>query len=161
MDGRANNFDALRFWAALAVLWSHSFPITLGAQYPQPLASVSFGQTNLGRVAVAFFFVISGYLITRSFERSRSTWSFVRARALRIMPGLIVVLIAVAFVLGPLVTSIPLHDYFTSSAPYRYVITQASFSGHAELPGVFDRNPVAHANDSLWTLRYEVACYAL
>jgi peptidoglycan/LPS O-acetylase OafA/YrhL len=161
MDDRANNFDALRFWAALAVLWSHAFPIALGAEYPQPLGSLSHGQTNLGSVAVAFFFVISGYLITRSFEHSTSTWSFVRARALRIMPGLIVVLIAVAFLLGPLVTSIPLREYFTSSAPYRYVVMQASFSGHAELPGVFDANPVEHSNDSLWTLRYEVACYVL
>jgi peptidoglycan/LPS O-acetylase OafA/YrhL len=161
MNGRANNFDALRFWAALAVLWSHAFPIALGVEYPQPLATVSRGQTNLGSVAVAFFFVISGFLITRSFERSSDSWSFVRARALRIMPALVVVLICVAFVLGPLVTSVPLSEYLTSSAPYRYVLAQASFSGHSELPGVFDANPVEHANDSLWTLRYEVACYVL
>jgi len=161
MDARANNFDALRFWAALAVLWSHAFPIALGSDQPQPLATLSHGQTNLGRVAVAVFFVISGFLITRSFERSTDWQSFVRARALRIMPALIVVLVGLAFILGPLVTNLSVPEYLTSSEPYRYVLLQASFSGHAELPGVFDQNPVDHANDSLWTLRYEVLCYAL
>jgi peptidoglycan/LPS O-acetylase OafA/YrhL len=161
MNGRANNFDALRFWAALAVLWSHAFPITLGAESPQPLTVLSGGQTNLGNIAVAFFFVISGFLITRSFERSSDSWSFVRARVLRIMPALVVVLIGVAFVLGPLVTRVPVSEYLTSSAPYRYVLAHASFSGANELPGVFEENPVEHANDSLWTLRYEVVCYGL
>lgn len=161
MNTRANNFDALRFWAALAVLWSHAFPIALGADYPQPLATLSRGQTNLGSVAVAVFFVISGFLITRSFERSADWRSFVRARALRIMPALVVVLVGLAFVLGPLVTSLSVSEYLTSSAPYRYVLLHASFSGHTELPGVFDQNPVDHTNASLWTLRYEVVCYAL
>jgi peptidoglycan/LPS O-acetylase OafA/YrhL len=158
---RANNFDALRFWAALAVLWSHAFPIALGPDQPQPLTTLSHGQTNLGTVAVALFFVISGFLITRSFERSADWQSFVRARALRIMPGLIVVLVGIAFILGPLVTTLPVWEYLSSGAPIRYVLLNASFSGHSELPGVFEANPVDHANDSLWTLRYEVVCYAL
>jgi peptidoglycan/LPS O-acetylase OafA/YrhL len=161
MTDRSNNFDALRFWAALAVLWSHAFPIAAGADAAQPLYNLSGGQTKLGGVAVACFFVISGFLITRSFERSADPWSFVRARALRIMPGLLVVLLAVAFVLGPWITSLPLNAYFASSEPYQYVLKQATFTGHAELPGVFDRNPLSHVNDSLWTLRYEVVCYAL
>lgn len=161
MTDRSNNFDALRFWAALAVLWSHAFPIAHGEAVAQPLYRLSGGQTTLGGVAVACFFVISGFLITRSFERSAGASRFAEARALRIMPALLVVLAVVAFVLGPCLTSWPLPDYFASSEPYRYVVQIASFTGHAELPGVFEQNPVPHVNDSLWTLRYEVACYVL
>src|SRR5215471_10228866 len=65
---RQNNFDALRFWAAVAVLWSHAFP--LGEAIQDPLTVLTHGQTSIGSMAVAVFFVISGYLITWSYKRT-------------------------------------------------------------------------------------------
>jgi peptidoglycan/LPS O-acetylase OafA/YrhL len=162
MPSRQNNFDALRFWAALVVLWSHAFPIAYGSEDHEPLYRLSRGQGTFGTVAVSLFFVISGYLITRSFERSASTWDFVRARLLRIMPALLIVLLLTAFLLGPGLSSWSLPDYLRSSAVYRYIIAQATFTRHLdELPGVFADNPQPWVNASLWTLRYEVACYVL
>jgi peptidoglycan/LPS O-acetylase OafA/YrhL len=162
MLSRENNFDALRFWAALVVLWSHAFPIAHGSEAHEPLFSLSHGQSTLGAVAVSLFFVISGYLITRSFERSASNWSFVRARLLRIMPALLIVLLLTTFVLGPGLSSWSLPDYLRSSAVYQYFLGQATFTRHVdELPGVFEANPPTWVNASLWTLRYEVACYVL
>jgi len=154
-----NNFDSLRFWAALAVLWSHSIPLSQGSEKNEPLFAISGGQTTVGSLAVAMFFVISGYLITKSFERSRSLGRFIQARVLRIMPALLVVLLLMAFVVGPLVSSLPVQDYLRSSDVYRYVLLQASFLTFPELPGVFDRNPMPYINGSLWTLRYEIICY--
>src|SRR5262245_25227928 len=122
MHSRENNFDALRFWAALVVLWSHAFPIAHGSEQHEPLYALSGGQSTLGAVAVSLFFVISGYLITRSFERSASAWDFVRARLLRIMPALLVVLLLTAFVLGPVLSGWSLAEYLRSSVVYKYFL---------------------------------------
>jgi peptidoglycan/LPS O-acetylase OafA/YrhL len=159
---RENNFDSLRFWAAMAVLWSHAFPIAEVSERHEPLFRLSHGQTTMGSLSVTTFFVISGYLITRSFVNTASPWRFVLARLLRIMPALLVVLLLVTFVLGPLVSSLPIGEYFSSAGPYRYLALQTTFTGwYDELPGVFADNPVPWVNGSLWTLRYEIECYAL
>jgi peptidoglycan/LPS O-acetylase OafA/YrhL len=160
--GLHNNLDAIRFWAALAVLWSHSFPVTDGSERREPLYAWSGGQATLGTVAVTCFFVISGFLITRSFERARSPWAYLEARALRIMPALAVIVFACTFVLGPLITSWPLLDYLRSSEPYRYVTLQLTFLGfQPALPGVFESNPLTAVNGPLWTLQHEVVCYGM
>jgi peptidoglycan/LPS O-acetylase OafA/YrhL len=162
MPFRQNNFDALRFWAALVVLWSHAFPIAYGSEDREPLYALSHGQSTSGALAVALFFVISGYLITQSFDRSAGAWAFVRARVLRIMPALLIVLLLTAFVLGPVVSGWSLPDYLHSREVYRYVVGQATFTRQLDqLPGVFVDNPQSWVNASLWTLRYEVACYLL
>lgn len=157
-----NNFDALRFWAALAVLWSHSFPITEASEQNEPLFAVSAGQTTLGTIAVTFFFVISGYLITRSFEQRPDPVRFLKARLLRIMPGLLAVLLVVTFVLGPIGSTVSLREYLSSTETYRYFWSQATFLRFYDLlPGLFRDNPLHWVNGSLWTLRYELECYAL
>jgi peptidoglycan/LPS O-acetylase OafA/YrhL len=157
-----NNFDALRFWAALAVLWSHAFPVSDGSERNEPLFELSHGQTTIGTIAVTFFFVISGYLITRSFELNPDPGRFIKARLLRIIPGLLVVLFAVTFALGPIVTSVSLRSYLSSWEPYWYVLSQGLFlSFHDTLPGLFKDNPMQWVNGPLWTLRYEMECYAL
>ncbi|MET0284141.1 MAG: acyltransferase [Polyangiales bacterium] len=160
---RDNNFDSLRLLAALSVLWSHTVPLTQGSERNELMFRWSGGQTTTGTVAVFVFFSISGYLITRSFERASSPWSYVRARVLRIMPGLLAVLFACALVLGPLETTLPLRSYITSSEPYRYLLVQGSFySGWLnELPGVWSDNPTLGINGSIWTLKYEVELYGL
>ena len=159
---RIGNFDSLRFWAALSVLWSHAFAISSGNGHTQPLFRLSGGQTALGTVALAVFFIISGYLVTRSFERSLSAWRYVKARALRIMPGLAVCVALVGFVMGPLLTTLPLADYFVSWGLWRYILKNGSLLGFSDfLPHVFGGNPMANVNSSLWTLQIEVYCYLL
>lgn len=153
-----NGFDTIRLIAAALVLVSHSFPIGTGSNAREPLTVLTSGQTTFGGLSVAVFFFISGLLISTSFEASRDLSSFVRKRALRIMPALIVVCCLLVFVLGPLATSVPLGAYFQCA--WRY-LGQAVFLPTANsLPGVFDHHPVNATNGSLWSLRFEVACYA-
>lgn len=162
MIDRTNNFDSLRFWAALAVLWSHAFSAAMGSEIWEPMIVLSGGQTTLGTIAVAVFFVISGYLITQSFERSRSAWRFAKARVLRLMPALLIVLLLSGLVIGPLVTVLPLSEYFESWGLYRYMFLNGSLLGFSGLlPGVFVDNPLPYVNGPLWTLRFEAACYGL
>src|SRR5581483_162560 len=119
--GRANNFDALRLVAALSVMFSHSFLIAEGSEASEPFVRLSGNQCVLGLVGVFVFFVISGYLVTASYCRHPDPTRFARHRILRIYPGLIVNLLVCAFVLGPLVTSLPLHGYFGSAKLYDYL----------------------------------------
>jgi peptidoglycan/LPS O-acetylase OafA/YrhL len=162
MIDRANNFDTLRFIAALAVLWSHAFSVSMGTGRKEPLVLLSGGQTTLGTVAVAIFFIISGYLVTQSFVRSSSAWRFAKARTLRLMPGLLTVLLLLGLVIGPLVTALPLAEYFGSPQVYRYMFLNGSLLGYdARLPGVFEDNPRPYVNNPLWTLRFEAYCYVL
>jgi peptidoglycan/LPS O-acetylase OafA/YrhL len=159
---RQNNFDALRFWAAVAVLWSHAFP--LGEAIQDPLTVLTHGQTSIGSMAVAVFFVISGYLITWSYKRTDAPRRFAASRLLRIMPGLLVMLLITVFIAGLALTDFNLKDYFENKLTYRYLYMNIPiFTAFGEtLPGVFSTNPYTnHVNGSLWTLGYEVRCYGL
>lgn len=159
LQSRQNNFDPLRLLFAALVLVAHAFPIAEGVD--DPLAS-SIG-VGLGYLAVAAFFVISGCLIARSFERDPRLTRFVSARLLRIMPGLIVVIVLTALVLGPLVTLLPLGQYFGDPRTWLYLPRNISlFFLQYPLPGVFEGNPYGPPiNGSLWTLRYEMLGYML
>ena len=163
MPSRTNNFDALRAIAALVVFVSHSFALSSGTILTEPISRISREQTDAGSIAVIVFFIISGYLITMSFTRSRSIPSFVMNRALRIVPGLAVVLLVLTFIAGPLLSVLPAATYFGSPETYRYFLVNLSlYDFRGSLPGVFLHNPAAGSVDgSLWTLNHEVACYAL
>ena len=151
----------MRLAAAVAVLISHSFPIAYGSVGVQPLTVLSRDQTNLGSLAVLVFFVISGYLVTRSFDRLPAPHRFVAARALRVIPGLAVALVLSAYGLGAAVTTLPLGGYLADPATARYVLDGLSLAWmRYSLPGVFESNPAGLVvNGSLWTLEYEVLMY--
>src|SRR5579863_8989371 len=76
-----NNFDLLRILAATQVLYFHSLAYL---KVPTPTWAIPF--ENLPGVPI--FFVISGYLVSASYERSGDLITYFRNRALRIYPGL-------------------------------------------------------------------------
>lgn len=164
--GRDNNFDFLRFFFASLVIFSHSFAMlyngTLNAY--DPLLRWTHGQEAFGGTAVDGFFLISGFLITKSWDRSRSITDFAQKRILRILPALVAVLLVTVFFIGPLATRLPLASYFQSHETYRYFTFMGTRSLHLtdRLPGVFTQNPLQYrVNGSLWTIRCEAICYML
>ena len=162
--GRNNNFDALRLFAAIAVIFSHSFLIAEGTQNHEPLILLTGNQSILGLAGVFVFFAISGFLVTQSFEHTPYPMQFLAKRALRIFPGLFVATLASALVLGPLVTDLPLAAYLARPEPYRYVLGNTLLDQTVgELPGVqFADNKVGlEINGSLWTLRSEFVMYLM
>lgn len=162
-EWRTNNFDVLRLVAASAVVLSHSFLVIQGDDSREPLNILSHNQATIGRVSVLVFFVVSGYLITQSWERSPNVWRFLRARVLRIFPALLAVTLLCAFVLGPLVTDLPVGKYFSNSGPYVYITnTLALYPFLPTLPGVFTSTPdESLVNQPLWTLRFEFTFYLI
>lgn len=147
VPSRDNNINFLRFIAASLVIWFHMASLLA---IPEPYI---MGQ-GLGPIAVNIFFVLSGYLIAKSWTRSSSFGSYLIRPIARIFPGLAVVILLSVFVMGPIVTSLPLGDYFADAGTWKYLslIVLAPISN--VLPGVFDANPLPYAvNGSLWTLR--------
>lgn len=155
-----NNFDLVRLLAAAAVIVSHAFQIVHGTTAAEPLAANSV--YTLAQHAVNVFFMLSGVLVAASLDRSPNIVSFAVARLLRIFPGLIVCVLLVSLVLGPLVTTLDVATYLTSTATLSYVFTTLSLTtALAPLPGVFEALPVGgRVNLPLWSLKYEVLCYA-
>ncbi len=159
-EGRNNNFNLIRFMAAFAVVISHSSPIVRGGDATE-LLFLETGYT-LGHHAVNVFFVVSGFLIARSFIRSRDVYEYMSARALRLIPGLMIASLITAFILGPLVTSVSLSEYFSDSVTWIYapLITSMVAENTMTLKGVFDTVPfVDELNTPLWTLRWEGLAY--
>ena len=155
--GRDNNFNLLRMLAAAGVLVSHAHPISLGPGTPEPLSAILHGKT-LGGLSVMIFFAISGFFIARSFAGKSSLAAFLRARALRLFPALVAVLVVTVLVAAALTTA-PAATYWAAVPDYLFRNGTLFFLQY-DLPGVFETNPYGPAiNGSLWTLNYEVLCY--
>ena len=152
-----NGFDTIRLIAAALVLVSHSFPIGIGSNEAEPLNMITRGQTTLGGLSVAVFFFISGLLISNSFDASSSLRAFALKRVLRIMPALVAVCLVLAFIVGPACTELPLVPYFEHA--WRFMENAVFLPTDYALPGVFSSHPIVAANGSLWSLKFEVACY--
>ena len=155
-----NSFGVIRLAMAVAVLFSHSYWFTSGSKLADPM--VRWTGHSMGEHAVQVFFFLSGILVAQSLLRSRSVLNFTVARALRIFPALIVCVVLTALVLGPLFTSGSLVHYFTDKQLPLYVLkTLLLVTGSAPLPHLFQDQALPDMiNVSLWTLKYEVLCYA-
>lgn len=156
-----NNFNLLRLLAATGVIITHSYAL-LGLAEKDWLTKITNGLLSFSRLGVYVFFVISGFLIANSLWHSKSIKNFFWKRFLRIFPALIVVLSLTVFLIGPLITSSTLKEYFTRPGTYHYLIGGFFlYDIQYELTGVFKSNPQTGVNGSLWTLPYEWTCYVL
>jgi peptidoglycan/LPS O-acetylase OafA/YrhL len=158
-DRHRNNFNMLRLIAAGLVILSH------GVELPTGLASRDWMLQATGRsfawYGVNIFFVISGYLVYLSWQRRPSIVAFVWARFLRIMPGLFCMLVVSVLILGVAFSSLAFIDFLIHPQTRVYFFGSLSILlVKYELPGVFTGNPLSAVNGSLWTLRYEILCYA-
>ena len=164
-DSRRNNLRIVRLAAASAVIFSHSYVVNLGigALALEPLGALT--GVDCGALAVDIFFVASGFLVGRSLMRGRDPIDFLLSRALRIYPGLICAVLAMALLLGPAVTELGVGAYFRDTWLYRFIVFNATmfspwrFTPH--LPGTFTHLPYPDVvNASLWTLPWELWMYA-
>lgn len=160
-EGRDNNFHLIRAVAALAVLVTHSFALTVGSVNAEPLYT-TYGVT-LGTFAVDIFFIVSGLLVTTSLLVRQSLIDFFWARLLRIYPALWVMLLLTVFGLGLWFTRLSASDYLTDRMTWSYLLKCGSliFGVSYQLPGVFEHNAFRLAvNGSLWSMPREIQMYA-
>ena len=142
------------------VLFAHSWYIAGRGSGP------SVQGENLGGWAVAGFFVLSGFLITRSRLRT-SPGDFLLHRVARIYPAFLVVLLVTAFVFAPLALFIQqgsLTGFLsTPISPFQYVWGNVGLHiDHYDIGATLQQVPYPGAwNGSLWTLYFEFACYLI
>ncbi len=149
-----NNFDLLRLLFAGTVCMVHACELS---GFRELAWIASFLSTA---VAVKAFFVVSGFLIFMSYERSSSLASYANKRVRRICPAYFTVVLLCAFGLA-FASARPPNEYF-SPAWLKYVLANLAFLNFLQptLPGVFEANLVPAVNGALWTLKIEVMFYA-
>ena len=98
LAGRRNAYGLIRFLLASLVIVDHAFP--LGGFGPDPFWRFTRNQESLGGLAVAGFFVVSGFLIARS-AMATDLVGFLWRRVLRIFPAFWLVLVVSAVGVGP------------------------------------------------------------
>jgi peptidoglycan/LPS O-acetylase OafA/YrhL len=150
-----NNFDTIRIAMALLVVWSHSFALYFGTESNEPLSRLTAGVANAGNIAVDVFFIVSGFLILKSFERSSSNWSFLKKRIARIVPGFMVATSLCAFVLLPALAG----SRYTIGSVLKTLGMNLLLQGWFVDSNPFVSNPVQAINGALWSIPFEFWCY--
>jgi len=155
-NSRENNFQLIRLAAALGVFISHTFP----------LAGYGLGgkAQMLGHVSLNVFFVISGFLVCKSYL-DRPTKIYVTSRILRIFPALIAAVLFSVFGIGLAMTELGTLEYLSNAGVYEYTLKNIVLlipDIPKTLPGVFlEYKYLPTVNAPLWSLPYEVMCYIL
>ena len=157
-NGRPTGFDYLRIGLAAAVVIWHSFGLSYGIVWIDQASNALLVRLSLAFILPAFF-ALSGFLVAGSLERSPTLLTFIGLRVIRIVPALGVEILLSALILGPLLTALPLGEYFSDKRFFDYMANIIGFI-HYSLPGVFDNNPFPSAvNGQLWTIKWELRCY--
>ncbi len=147
-----NNFDLLRLVLAFSVCLAHLSEVS-GISDFRPLAQYFYSG-----LAVDCFFIVSGFLIFRSYTRSSSLLSFCNKRIRRIYPAYLTVVLLAALLL-PFLGSVT--DLFFSKIWFRYLISNLAFLNflQPDLPGIFTANALQVINAPLWTIKIEIMFY--
>ena len=152
-DIRINNFDLLRLIAALQVVVEHVIEHFLPAS-----RLPAWDWVLQAFPGVPVFFMISGFLISLSFERSKELRIYVQNRMLRIFPALWVCLLVtvIGFMLlgGVRLTEVPFGQLLAWAGAQ---ITVGQFYNAPWLRGYGS----GVMNGSLWTIPVELQFYAL
>ena len=158
-----NAFDLIRLLLATLVVYSHSR--LLGGFGNDWIEATVKHQTNPGFAAVLGFFGISGFLISQSFCSAPRSGTFLKRRALRILPAFYLALLFSAFVAAPLLArlNLPRQDawHFRNAAAFferNAFLRIRAWTVGAETHGLpYDQS----IDGALWSLFPEVCCYLL
>ena len=153
-----NNFNLLRIYAAFQVLFQHS----VYHLYTNDTIKVekidnwvtSFNSFLQNFHGVAIFFLISGFLISMSYEKHPDLGEYIKNRVLRIYPALYVnffVSIVVLYLFGVL-------DFDFEF--FMWVMAQVTFFQFYNLSTIHDFG-TGVINGSLWTVSVELMFYML
>ena len=151
-EDETNNFTLLRLLLSLSVVFGH-FKLLSGTDYP-------VFPFNLADAAVDCFFIVSGYLITLSYERTRGLLSFYVRRFFRLYPMYAcIVLIQTSIML----TLLPHGPFSEPEQTMHYLMANLTFANFLQydIGGVLSGLNVPGINPSLWTLKIELGFYLI
>lgn len=152
----SNNFNLLRLLFASSVAIYHMF--LLGGIAPD-LTREGGALAVAAGLGVHGFFVLSGYLVYASCERSRSTLRYAFKRFRRLYPAYFVVILA--SVAGALIFSPEARaNQYTVLEYLGWNLLFLNFL-QPDLPGLFSGGEITAVNGALWTLKIEVMFYMI
>ncbi len=156
INTKNNNFNLLRFIFASLVILSHAPELKYGNRSNEILSKL-FGTISFGELAVDSFFILSGFLILKSWKEKPNVKHFLTSRILRIYPGFIVASAICVYLIGPIygtsnhLKNISLTTFLMSSLNLQINTNDIIFAG----------TPYPVVNGSLWSIPYEFKCYIL
>jgi peptidoglycan/LPS O-acetylase OafA/YrhL len=162
-SSKGDNLNLIRLLLALTVLFGHCYLMSYGDENLEPFHRWTHNLTS-GRMAVYAFFFISGFLITGSWQRSKSFLDYFLKRVLRIYPGFIVVLSLCAILIWlicPEFKSFILQNHLRG----HWLAQVAQNALFLQSDSISDLNAFAHnprpglTNGALWTIPVEFGCY--
>lgn len=153
-DRKRNGLNMLRLILASSVIVWHAFPLTGHALGFTPAAQL------LGNLPVDGFFAISGFLICGSWLGRPKLWPFLRARALRLLPGFYMCLLFTVLVLAPIMVAVT-GGHIHLGDELAYIRSNGLIMVRRyDIAGTPASVPYPHVwNGSIWTLAWEALCY--
>jgi peptidoglycan/LPS O-acetylase OafA/YrhL len=148
--GKLGNFDTLRLWAAASVIFSHSFVLAEGVEDNEPFQHLT-GEI-LGVYGVFVFFILSGFLITRSRLQTSTTTQYLWKRFLRIYPAYFVSILVTIILVCPFFTSHPASDFLTSLSTWKPAIKALLFSNGAHNDNLIINGFSFYSNGNEWSM---------
>ncbi len=149
-----NCFDFLRFFFAVNILIAHLHVLSQSEtlEILNYISDVS--------ISVRGFFVLSGFLVAKSYINTSSLKEYFIKRAKRILPAYLFVVTLSAACLF-FFSSYNFSEYFSDGNVYKYLGWNFVFLNfmHPCLPGLFENNLMCAVNGSLWTLKVEEGFY--
>lgn len=149
-----NCFDFLRFFFAANILLAHLCELSQS----KDLAFLSYFSNAI--LGIKGFFVISGFLVAKSYVNTPSLKQYFIKRAKRILPAYIVVIL-LSILIFAFFSTYSFSEYFLDNGVYQYLGWNLVFLNfmHPCLPGLFDHNLLCSVNGALWTLKVEEGFY--
>src|SRR6185437_8846075 len=159
--GRIEILDGFRAIAILAVVLYHFYYLN-NEHFPNikykvidysPYAYI----TASGFYGVEFFFIISGFVIFFSLEKSKSVYWFLYKRFIRLFPSILLCAIITYFVVKLIDQE---HEFikFQSLTPLNF-IPSFTFSSPALWNSMLMRNDIDYVSKCYWSLTVEVSFY--
>ena len=150
-----NNFNVLRLAFALFVVVYHLVVLSAAPEWAYLEGPFSL----MAEIGVQGFFVLSGYLVYASLDRSASLGLYAEKRVRRLYPAYAVIILvcaaaSVAFVPEARANLVAVAEYLGWNLVF------ANFMA-PEIPGIFANNPMHEINGALWTLKIEVMFYII
>ncbi len=149
MKSRVSTLDGLRVIAIGMVMFGHYYNFSSN----HILKTIA----DFGWIGVPFFFVISGFVIALSLERSKSYKEFLKRRYIRLAPGMFVCSTITFLYFSFIYTG---EGYAFSKDPYNYIIAN-TFIDPNVFNAIINQFRFYYIDNAYWSLWVEVNFYVI
>ena len=156
-DNRIDILDGFRFIAIISVIFFHFFSRYSYADYykPDPVLSRVF---SYGFFGVRFFFMLSGFVIFYTLEKTKSYTVFLLKRIVRLFPPILLCSLLTFFLVDILDPKIDLLEFHSTRWNF---LPSLTFTSPAIWNTLLHVRHIRYINGSYWSLSVEVIFYLM